>query len=417
MINDTVLRQAAHYRNEFAGAEPFPHIVIDNLFEAEKAARLLAEFPRFNPGNALNEWGEVALKAVVTDISTISPFYAEVYRYIASQEFLDFVSRATGIPGLVHDERMFGGGTHENLEGQELDPHVDFNFIEDRRLHRRLNLLLYLNQEWEQEWGGCLEFHSNPRRVAEDRVKVIAPSFNRCVIFETSERSWHGFEQIRLPVGKKHLSRKLLSIYLYTRERPAEEIAPPHGTFYVQRPMLPQWVPGHTLTEEDVRRLKKFFRVRDGWMEFYQRKEIQDSRTAQELLRYLESVQRALRIPLTGYALQEGPVTGFWADGWIGSPFEVAVRLQRPAQAVLIRGYLPEQLDDSELCFWVNNAVASRRRLPAGPVSMELPGSVAEGELLKLKITSDKSHSPARSGASTDDRELMMVLNEVRITH
>jgi 2OG-Fe(II) oxygenase superfamily len=238
MINPAIHSAAARYRTEFVNARPFPHVVIDGFFEETSAEQLLHDFPRFDPANAITEHGEVGRKATIADIRRISPFYTEVYRYISSPQFLDTVSEITGIPALVHDELMFGGGTHENLEGHETDVHVDFNFLEDRKLHRRLNLLLYLNKEWDQSWGGCLELHTNPRRPKEDRMKLIVPLFNRCVIFETSEHSWHGFERIRLPDNKKHLSRKLLSIYLYTRDRPAEQIVPPHSTFYVQRPLF-----------------------------------------------------------------------------------------------------------------------------------------------------------------------------------
>ena len=101
-------------------------------------------------------------KATIADIRKISPFYAQVYDYIASQEFLDFVAEATGIRDLVHDEQMFGGGTHENLG--EAGPRP----ARGLQLHRRqqaapaADLLLYLNQEWDVSWGGCLEIHSNP---------------------------------------------------------------------------------------------------------------------------------------------------------------------------------------------------------------------------------------------------------------
>jgi hypothetical protein len=339
MISSAVRQQASRYRNEFRSAKPFPHLVIDNFFEADKADQLLADFPPFDPENAKNEFGQVGRKATIPDIRKISPFYAAVYDYIASQEFLDFVAEATGIPDLVHDEQMFGGGTHENLEGQELDPHVDFNFIEDRKLHRRLNLLLYLNKEWEVTWGGCLEIHSNPRKPKENQVQVISPMFNRAVIFETSEHSWHGFERIRLPEGKKHLSRKMLSIYLYTRERPAEEIAPPHATFYVQRPMPARLTPGYTLTREDVSQLEELLTRRDHWIEFYHRKELTDSKRIQDLTAYVQHLAenrrpmdwvrgllpkkkkdeptipaapppRPVQAPLSGYGVQEGPARG-----------------------------------------------------------------------------------------------------------
>ena len=446
MISSAVRQQASRYRSEFRNAKPFPHLVIDNFFDADKAEQLLSDFPAFDPENAKNEFGEVGRKATIPDIRKISPFYAAVYDYIASQEFLDFVAEATGIPDLVHDEQMFGGGTHENLEGQDLDPHVDFNFIEDRKLHRRLNLLLYLNKEWEVTWGGCLEIHSNPRKPKENQIQVIAPMFNRAVIFETSERSWHGFERIQLPEGKKHLSRKMLSIYLYTRDRPAEEIVPPHATFYVQRPLPATLAPGHTLTAADVKQLEEIIARRDHWIEFYHRKELEFSRQIQDLIGYTRHLAdnrgpmdwvrallpkrkkeepatssaapppRLAQAPLSGYGVQEGPARGIWPDGWIGSPFEVAIRLQMPADSILLEGFLPEQtLPEVELRISVNDAVVTRGMVRPGDISLHVPAEAGAGELIQLRIVSDRSFCPMRAGAGADGRELVMVLRELRV--
>ena len=445
MITSAVRQQASRYRGEFRSAQPFPHLVIDNFFDADKAERLLAEFPAFEPGNAKNEFGEVGRKATIPDIRKISPFYAAVYDYIASQEFLDFIAEATGIPDLVHDEQMFGGGTHENLEGQDLDPHVDFNFIEDRKLHRRLNLLLYLNKEWDAAWGGCLEVHSNPRKPQENQIQVIAPMFNRAVIFETSERSWHGFERIRLPEGKKHLSRKMLSIYLYTRERPAEEIVPPHATFYVQRPMSARLAPGRTLTADDVRQLEELIARRDQWIEYYHGKELEYSRQIQDLIgytRHLEESRRPMdwvrgllpkkkkeepaipateaprpaQAPLSGFGVQEGPARGIWPDGWIGRPFEVAIRLQMPADSILLEGFLPEQtLPEVELRVSVNDAVVMRGMFQPGSISLTVPAEAGAGDLIKLRIDSDRSFCPMRAGLGADGRDLVIVLRERRV--
>ena len=177
--------------------------------------------------------------------------YKTLYDLIESRAFLDFISKITDIPNLLFDPTMFGGGTHENLHGQDLDPHVDFNYDEARQWHRRLNLIVYLNKDWQAEWGGSLELHSNPRKPDENTCQSFSPIFNRGVLFETNELSWHGFPRIDLPIGEHDRSRKSISIYLYTKTRPAQEIAPPHGTFYVQRP-LEAWVrPGHILTEDD----------------------------------------------------------------------------------------------------------------------------------------------------------------------
>jgi len=115
--------------------------------------------------------------------------------------------------------------THENVNGQELDCHVDFNFQIEGGFHRRANLLLYLNREWDPNWGGAIELHSDPRQPDTDQFTEFNVTFNRAVIFETNEYSWHGFRKIQLPQDRLHISRKCLSIYLYTRERPAHEIA------------------------------------------------------------------------------------------------------------------------------------------------------------------------------------------------
>ena len=414
MINPAIVKHSAAYRHDFVNARPFPHVVIDDFFESDKAEQLLADFPPFSADNAKNEFGEIGRKAVVANISQISPFYAEVYRHIGSKGFLNLVSEITGIPDLVHDDQMFGGGTHENLEGQELDPHVDFNYIEDRKLHRRLNVLLYMNKEWARDWGGCLEIHSNPRQPKEDQIKIIEPLFNRCVIFETSERSWHGFEKICLPEGRKHHSRKLLSIYLYTYERPAEELAPPHSTFYVQRPTPSYFVAGHTLNQEDVREIENLCRRRDDWIEFYQRKELVDSRHMRELIHGLETTQPAVRVPLTGYALQEGFARGFWPDGWVGNEFDVAVRLNEPIESVTVRGFVPDSLPQTGLTVTVNGVSCPPRIVTPGPFSVENPARLDGGELLRLGITSDRWFCPAETAGSADARELVFLISEIR---
>ena len=277
-VASEIVRNADSYRDAFVHGDPFKHVVIEGFFEPSFAERLLADFPSFNPRLATNELGMTARKAVNTNIREISPVYQQLYEAIGSKPFLDLVSRISGIPGLILDPKMYGGGTHDNQHGQELDPHVDFNYDESQKLHRRLNLIVYMNKEWESEWGGALEIHSNPRDPATNRISSYDPLFNRCVMFETNERSWHGFPKINLPEGKRHLSRKSISIYLYTKDRPPEEIAPMHGTFYVQRPLPKQIAAGHTLTEADAENLRWLLKVRDGWIQSYQRMELEKNR-------------------------------------------------------------------------------------------------------------------------------------------
>ncbi|MGC1551068.1 MAG: 2OG-Fe(II) oxygenase, partial [Rhodanobacter sp.] len=130
------------------------------------------------------------------------------------------MSSMTGISDLLPDPRMYGGGTHENRHGQSMDTHVDFNYDQDHGYHRRLNLIVYLNKEWDESWGGAIELHSNPRDQEANKVVAFNCLFNRAIVFKTNEYSWHGFERVTLPESERNRSRKSLSIYLYTKARP-----------------------------------------------------------------------------------------------------------------------------------------------------------------------------------------------------
>jgi hypothetical protein len=271
MINPDILSRSNEILKSFQAAHPFRHVAIDGFLQSDAGESLLRDFPSFDPTKAVNEMGEVGGKAVFEKVADISPFYRQFYEYINSKEFLSNISALTGVPDLIADEALYGGGTHENLDGQYLDIHVDFNVDERRMLHRRLNVLIYLNKEWEDSWGGLVELHSNPRHPEINEVKHFAPLFNRCVIFETNEYSWHGFETIRLPDDRKHLSRKSFSIYLYTKDRPSEEAVAPHTTFYLAWPLPKDIQAGKTLTEADVQSLRTLLAQRDGLLEMYQK--------------------------------------------------------------------------------------------------------------------------------------------------
>jgi hypothetical protein len=262
LISPHVIAQAQEYARRFARREPFRHVVIDDFLSVDYVAQLLAEFPPFERGNAQNENGEIGNKSTVERIRDLGPSYAALDDLVRSRELLDLVGTLTSIPDLLYDPWYFGGGTHENREGQDLDPHVDFNRHPIEGWHRRLNLIVYLNQEWDDAWGGSLELHSDPR-APDDRVALVTPLFNRCVIFETTETSWHGFGRIGLPAPKKHLTRKSIALYFYTRERPIEELAATHSTIYVDRPLPDRFRPGLTLSAEDIEEMRLLIGRRD----------------------------------------------------------------------------------------------------------------------------------------------------------
>jgi len=246
----------------FRSAEPFRHLVVDGFFSDAFAAELVATFPPFERGDARNEAGRIGRKAVVERVRELGPAWRRLDDTLQSHAFLDLIGRITGISDLLYDPDYVGGGTHENRHGQDLDPHVDFNRHPRTRWHRRLNLIVYLNPEWDAAWGGNLELHSDPRSP-DDRVRHVVPLLNRAVLFETNEISWHGFARIELPAAERHRSRRSVALYLYTRQRPPAETAPTHSTIYVERPLPERLQPGYVLGQRDVDELREQLQRRD----------------------------------------------------------------------------------------------------------------------------------------------------------
>lgn len=134
-------------------------------------------------------------------------------------------------------------------------------------------MIVYLNQKWEKDWGGQIQFHQDPRSLT-DEVVSIEPIFNRAVIFETNNHSWHGFPPINLPEAQQHISRKSFALYYYTQSRTAT--IEPHSTIYVERPLVDKFKQGRLLSDDDVTELHKVIGRRDQHL-----KRLYDQLTAQ----------------------------------------------------------------------------------------------------------------------------------------
>jgi len=261
-LSPEVASSADAIRERFNRAKPFRHVVIDDFFRPEFCEKLLAEFPPFEEKLARDENGNIGRKAVHQGVAHLGDNYRQLDELVQSAAFRQLVTRMTGIEDLRYDPHYFGGGTHNNLDGQDLDPHVDFTHHPITGMHRRMNLIVYLNKEWKKEWGGNIELHKDPYLPPEqDEIVSVEPLFNRAVIFETNDISWHGFPRIDLPADKKHLSRKSFALYYYTEDRP--EKIKPHSTIYVERHLPAHIRSGHTLTEADEATVKNLLARRD----------------------------------------------------------------------------------------------------------------------------------------------------------
>ena len=220
-------------RERVEKAQPFPFFAIDEFLEPKFAERAHAAFPSFTQAAqmgrtfaSVNERNKIQ----ITDSAKFPPALLELHDALASREWLELVSYVMQIPNLLPDPELVGGGIHETGPRGHLDVHVDFNYIAKRDLHRRINILVYFNKNWRPEWGGEVELWDKDVRVCHH---AFAPVFNRCVIFETSEISYHGVRAVKCPDG---MSRKSFAGYYYTKEPPAHWTGESHSTLFRARP-------------------------------------------------------------------------------------------------------------------------------------------------------------------------------------
>lgn len=406
-------------RDQFLHAKPFRHICIDNFLEPSLAKGLLAQFPPFNTERAKNEFGHIGGKATEERVRRLGSAYEQADDLVKNPQFLQYLSIMCGIPDLEYDPAYFGGGTHDNQHGQELDVHVDFNRDATSGKYRRLNLLIYLNEEWYDSWGGQIEIHSNPRTPEKNQVTSFTPIFNRCVIFETHETSWHGFPRITLPPDKRNLSRRSFSVYFYSKHAPECGDVPMHATFYVQR-WLPKTIQtGTTLTDEQVREIKTLLTKRDLWIEYYQNKEIEFSRERIHLLKTIETLERSGSPKLIGYVTSSAQPQGWFNDGWCGHESVFHLKFERPANQITINAFLPEAtIPGNVLRVVLNGELKEVVALSVGVLNtINIPVTIHNAEVVTIKVVAESSFVPAEIGHSNDPRTLCWILSDITTEH
>ena len=213
---------------QYHSADPFPHIVLDDLFENAELERVLADFPKPEQMRWMRFDSPTEKKlGFYHEHSTIAPSVRAFLDAMNGFEMLLFLETLTGIDGLIPDPYFGGGGLHQIEPGGFLKIHADFNVHPKLKLDRRVNMLVYLNQDWDDAWGGHLELWNASMTECRQR---IAPLFNRTVVFSTTDTSFHGHPHPLLsPPG---VTRKSVSLYYYTAGRPEEERSAAHDTIF-----------------------------------------------------------------------------------------------------------------------------------------------------------------------------------------
>ena len=208
-LNEVAAASSARYR----AARPFPHIVLDGLFSPVLLDQAIAELPgveaRWTGYDTANE-----RKQVCSDTAAFGPTAETIAHALNSSRFVRLLETLTGIQGLIPDPHMHAAGYMKVPPGGFLGLHYDFATQRELMLDRRINVLLYLNRDWQPEWGGQLELHSNDALEATRHQEVkVEPSFNRMVVFNTPN-ALHGHRTpLTCPKGR---ARLCLSWYYYT---------------------------------------------------------------------------------------------------------------------------------------------------------------------------------------------------------
>jgi Rps23 Pro-64 3,4-dihydroxylase Tpa1-like proline 4-hydroxylase len=211
----------------YATNEPFSHVVIDNFFDLKAMYEVLAEVDAVDRSKRyakfLDRKTDHNKFAFFPDV--VGPNTARLAQCLNSGTFLGYLEKLTGISNLIADPSYFGGGVHWIDNGGYLEIHADFNHLKKYNLERRVNLLLYLNQDWKDEYNGHLELWD---RQSMTKRKEVAPIFNRAVIFSTVKEALHGHPTpLSVPAGR---ARRSLALYYYTNTwEPAVQA---HTTLY-----------------------------------------------------------------------------------------------------------------------------------------------------------------------------------------
>jgi hypothetical protein len=194
--------------------EPFPHVHLLDFLDQSVVEQMVHEFAESPTGGWIQYKHLNENKSGLTARARFPPLIGRVVDELNSAPFVAWLSQLTGIPDLLPDPSLEGGGLHQSERGGFLNVHADFTRHHHQKgWRRRVNVIVYLNPAWQLEWGGAIELWD---KQMQHCAAKYPPSFNHALIFNTDTDSFHGFpEPLTCP---PHVSRKSLALYYYTSE-------------------------------------------------------------------------------------------------------------------------------------------------------------------------------------------------------
>jgi hypothetical protein len=239
LYTDSDSLQVLH--EQYIANQPFPHIVLDDFWSVEHLERAVDQLESL-PEEVWNRHRDpMANESVVQRkkmginrpemLEGLAPDLSDIMNYLNSDQCVEWIGKLTGIENLQSDPFNQGGGIHRTHAPGKLSIHADFNIHPKTKMHRRVNILLYLNRDWQSEWHGDLELWDSKMTGCQ---KQVAPIFNRVVIFSTTDDALHGHPvPLACPSDRARLS---LAYYYYSVDRPEKETSAPRRTKWYKRP-------------------------------------------------------------------------------------------------------------------------------------------------------------------------------------
>jgi len=213
-------REKGRLLETYMAAKPYPHLVVDGLWDSEVLTRIISEFPRKSQRDWVSYETTHELKQTSRGLFGLSPFTQLFMMEVCSPRFLRVLGEITGHQDLVADPLFHGGGLHESFRGGWLNLHTDWRQHPMLPLARRLNMIIYLNKDWDPAWGGAIELWNPGATEAGAKTDCL---FNRTLIFPTTDTSLHGFPgPIACP---ENVTRKSISLFYWTMDESAVKTA------------------------------------------------------------------------------------------------------------------------------------------------------------------------------------------------
>jgi 2OG-Fe(II) oxygenase superfamily len=217
----------ADLRTSYENAKPFRHIILDDVFEPALLDRVCQEIPRIDDETWVRENDDHIKQFNHRSPVSLGSGALELVNLLHSAAFLYFLSEVTGIWELLPDPYLQGASFHVVPRGGFFKVHVDRNVAYSTGLLRRLALMLYLNKGWKTEYGGQFELWNE---TGTERVKAVEPIFNRCLIFEVTDTSYHGLPvPVACPPGQ---TRNSFTVYYHTVGKPGSGEVKAHTSVY-----------------------------------------------------------------------------------------------------------------------------------------------------------------------------------------